>query len=90
MIMHIIYALTFPMGIDYTLKHFYNRQEYIVAGMYETAFYQKYICNATSSVILTYPLQYITIVEIDCCQIKIIYIYMYHLYTFKDRCYVYP
>jgi hypothetical protein len=42
------------MGIAYTLKQFYNRQVYIVAGMYETAFDQKYICNATSSGILPY------------------------------------
>jgi hypothetical protein len=52
------------MGIAYTLKQFYNRQVYIVAGMYETAFDQKYICNGTSSVILPYPLHYIKIVEI--------------------------
>ena len=52
------------MGIVYRLKQLYNRQVYIVAGMYETAFDQKYICNATSSVILPYPLQYIKIVEI--------------------------
>ena len=52
------------MSIAYTLKQFYNRQVYIVAGMYETAFDQKYICNDTSSVILPYPLHYIKIVEI--------------------------
>ena len=63
------------MGIAYTLKQFYNRQVYMVAGMYETAFDQKYICNATSSVILSYPLQYIKFVDLDCYQIKTRYDY---------------
>ena len=69
------------MGIAYTLKQFYNRQVYIVAGIYEIAFDQKYICNATSSVILPYPLQYIKIAELDCYQIKIINIYVPSIYA---------
>jgi hypothetical protein len=77
------------MGIAYTLKQFYNRQVYIVAGMYETAFDQKYICNATFSVILPYPQQYIKIAELDCYQITI-KMYMYHLYTLKHMLYIYP
>ena len=58
------------MGIVYTLKQFYNKQVYIVAGMYETAFDQKYICNATSFGILPYHLQYIKSAELECYQIK--------------------
>ena len=69
------------MGIAYILKQFYNRQVYIVAGMYETAFDQRYICNATSSVILLYPLQYIKIAKLDCYQIKIINIYVPYIYA---------
>jgi hypothetical protein len=58
---------------------------YMVAGMYATAFNQKYICNATTSVLLPYPLHYIKIVEIRLlsnknnkyiCTIYILYIYM--------------
>ena len=77
-----LYGLTFPMGIAYTLKQFYHRDRevYIVAGMYETAFDQKYICSATSSVILLYPQQYIKI-ELDCYQIKIISMYVPFIYA---------
>ena len=69
------------MGIAYTLKQVYNRQVYIVGGMYGTAFDQKYTCNATSSGILPYPLQYIIIDELDCYQIKIINIYVPSIYA---------
>ena len=77
------------MGIAYTLKQFYYRKVYIVVGMYETAFDQKYICNATSFVILSYPLQYINISELDCYQIKIINIYVpfiYSCFMYIPRC----
>ena len=69
------------MGSACTLKQLYNRQVYIVAGMYETVFDQKYICNATSSGILPYPPQYIKIAVLDCCQIKIINIYVPSIYA---------
>ena len=71
------------MGIAYTLKQFYHRQVCIVVGMYmyDTAFDQKYICNATSSVILPYPQQYIKIAELDYYQIKIENMYVPSIYA---------
>ena len=69
------------MGIAYTLKQFYYRQVCIVASMYKAAFDQTYICNATSSVVVPYPLQYIKIDELDGYQIKIINIYVPSIYA---------